>query len=178
MSETIQPEVETKPKPKRLSRKAPVPMGTEPEQGEGAVEAPSVEETRPSPKQPADYLRQYEVHRETGRPYWQLPATMPYIPPEKDSRAEAQKAFFLSQPRVLVIIPRERGQQKGTQQVPLTVNINGYRLDLPRGKYIEVPMDVATTVNDSQGQTDAAVHDHPNNLENLDKPGKEAALDM
>lgn len=61
--------------------------------------------------------------------------------------ANDMKSLLASQPTVRIFVPYENGEPKGTQ---LPVNINGYRLNVPKGVYVEVPQTVAEIVMASQ----------------------------
>lgn len=61
--------------------------------------------------------------------------------------ANDMKTLLASQPTVRILVPYEQGEPKGTQ---LPVNINGYRLNVPKGVYVEVPQTVAEIVMASQ----------------------------
>lgn len=57
------------------------------------------------------------------------------------------KAHLASQPKVKIMIPLEQGMSVETAaKVPFTVNINGYRLSIKRGVFVEVPEQVAEIV--------------------------------
>ena len=53
------------------------------------------------------------------------------------------KTLLASQPTVRIFVPYENGEPKGTQ---LPVNINGYRVNVSKGVYVEVPQTVAEIV--------------------------------
>ena len=61
--------------------------------------------------------------------------------------ANDMKAVLAAQKKVTIMVPYEPGEPKGTQ---LPVNINGYRINVPKGVYVEVPQTVAEIVMASQ----------------------------
>lgn len=71
------------------------------------------------------------------------------------SKAQRQKEHFAKQDKVKIFVPLE-GKEKLGQQLPVTVN--GYRVNVPKGVYCEVPEQVAQIVMDSLNQTEAAVN--------------------
>src|ERR1043166_3469344 len=56
------------------------------------------------------------------------------------------KALLDSQPKVRVLVPLESGEKLGEF---LPVNINGYRLNVPKGVYQDVPQTVADIIADA-----------------------------
>jgi hypothetical protein len=61
--------------------------------------------------------------------------------------ANDMKDVLEAQKKVTIMVPYEPGEPKGTQ---LPVNINGYRVNVPKGVYVEVPQTVAEIVMASQ----------------------------
>jgi hypothetical protein len=61
------------------------------------------------------------------------------------SKAEQMKDHLESQPKVSILIPLERGENKGSVQ-PFC--INGYRFSVPKGVMTSVPEQVAQMVSD------------------------------
>lgn len=94
-----------------------------------------------------DYLRRYQYRKQT------VPGSVDSDPP-KGSKAETMKASLLSQEKVRIIIPRVGGEDP---TVKLSVTLNGYRLDLPKQAYVELPQQIAEIIMDSLNQTDAAI---------------------
>ena len=92
-----------------------------------------------------DYLQNYQVKKLNGNPYQGGKQT----DPDPGSKAEIMKAQLLKQKRVLVMIPVEAG---ASPKVPLSVTLNGYRLDLPKNTYVEVPEQVAEVIRNSLQQ--------------------------
>jgi hypothetical protein len=56
------------------------------------------------------------------------------------------KALLDAQPKVRVLVPLENGEKLGEF---LPVNINGYRLNVPKGVLIDVPQTVAEIISES-----------------------------
>jgi len=69
------------------------------------------------------------------------------------SKAEAMKENLHSQPKVTIMIPLEQGEPEGTRT---SVTLNGYRYTIQKQVYVEVPIQVAEVVMNSQKQTVAA----------------------
>lgn len=107
-----------------------------------------------------DYLRQYEYTKQGYAPYFMLSGVR-YVPPARGSRAEKMKKHLLTQPRVRVVVPRKEGEHPSVLH---SVNLNGYRLDFPKNKYIELPQQVAELIMESQGQTEAAFAEFEKNF--------------
>ena len=68
--------------------------------------------------------------------------------------AQKTKIRLSKQPKVRIIIPKEKTESKGAT---LPVTINGYRLNIPKGVYVEVPEQVAQIVMESEQQTAEAL---------------------
>jgi hypothetical protein len=56
------------------------------------------------------------------------------------------KALLDGQSKVRVLVPLESGEKLGEF---LPVNINGYRLNVPKGVYVDVPQTVADIISES-----------------------------
>lgn len=111
-----------------------------------------------------DYLRQYQYKKVNGNP-----AIGGFLTdPDVGSKAAVMKENLLSQPRVSIFIPRVEGEDP---KVTLSVNLNGYRLDLPKQVYLELPKQVAEVIMESQRQQVAALKPF---LINRDKGTEEA----
>jgi len=85
---------------------------------------------------------------------------------EKEWRNDVQKmkAHLDKQPKVSVMIPLEQGvPPESADKIPFVVNLNGYRMAIKRGVFVEVPMQVAEVVKA--------------NLESEGKIGSEYRLD-
>mgnify|MGYP001583112984 CR=1 FL=1 len=98
-----------------------------------------------APDSDEDYLRQYQYKKVNSIPTVGGAGT----DPDAGSKAETMKAHLLAQPRVSIFIPRAEGEDA---TVRLSVNLNGYRLDLPKQQYLELPKQVAEVIMDSQKQ--------------------------
>ena len=114
-------------------------------------------------EQETDYLRKYQYGKE-------MPVGHPNTDPVCGSKAERMKAHLLAQPKVRIIVQKEQGEEGTT---PLSVNLNGYRLDLPKNVYIDVPEQIADLVVNSQQQKENALND-PTRIDGNEK--KENAL--
>lgn len=101
---------------------------------------------KPARKGGEDYLRQYQYRQNA-------PFGSKASDPQPGGKAENMKKSLLLQPRVRMIIPRRDGETKG---IPYSVTLNGYRLDLPKNVYIELPEQVAMHISECIGQTEAA----------------------
>lgn len=88
-----------------------------------------------------DYLQKFQYGRE-------LPLGDIRTNP-REGKSALMKRELLKQPKVSVMIPVESGSDP---KVRLSVTLNGYRLDLPRNTYIEVPKQIAEVVMNSQKQ--------------------------
>lgn len=77
------------------------------------------------------------------------------------TKAEIIKEKLKAQPRVRIFVPLE-GKEKLGQQLPIT--INGYAVKIPKGVYVEVPMQIGEIVTDSLNQTQQAL-DNPLRLD-------------
>lgn len=95
----------------------------------------------------ADDLQQYQYRKNT-RP------GSPQSNPVPGSRAYKMKQGLLRQPRVRIFAPRPAGEDPS---IKLSVNLNGYRLDLPKQTYLELPQQIADVIMDSLQQTEEAV---------------------
>ena len=85
---------------------------------------------------------------------------------EKEWRSDVQKmkAHLEKQPKVSIMIPLEQGvPPESADKIPFVVNLNGYRLAIKRGVFVEVPMQIAEVVKA--------------NLESEGKIGSEYRLD-
>ena len=110
--------------------------------------------TQPSlKKEKEDYLAKYEFHKDSGLPYFAA-GNVRYFPPSPGSKALIMKDVLLGQSKVRTMIPRAPKEGK---MVFASVNLNGYRLDFPKGTYIDVPKQVADVLNDSVNQTESAL---------------------
>ena len=135
--------------------------------GDGGAEkriTPEDEGVASAPAAPAttDYLRQFQYRKRTKPGSKQSD-------PAPGSKAELMKERLLKQDKVRVYIPRQNNEGRN---VKLSVNLNGYRLDLPKQTYVEVPKQVAEVIIESQRQTDDAIE----RMQILPESDKEKAL--
>jgi len=72
------------------------------------------------------------------------------------SKAEKMKAKLAGQPRVKILIPLEGKEKMGTTE---SVILNGYRLNIWKGVYVDVPEQVAGIIMESQKQTRIAAEE-------------------
>ena len=86
------------------------------------------------------------------------------------SKAEIMRVHLAKQPKIRILIPVE-GKEKPGMTVPVT--INGYRLNIAKGVYVEVPEQVADMIMKSQKQTVEALN-NPLNLSNPRHPRKQS----
>ena len=108
-----------------------------------------------------DYLWPYEIDRNTGQPHF-LARHIPFDPPwqyrQPDRvRSREQKARFLTERRIMYIIPRPDGE-KG--EVTQTVNVNSYHLEFPKNQKLELPESVVDILMQSFKQTKDALNEH------------------
>ena len=73
------------------------------------------------------------------------------------SKAELMRARLAKQPKVRVLIPLIGEEKSGTT---MSVILNGYRLNVAKGVYVDVPEQVADVIMESQKQTVKAL-EHP-----------------
>lgn len=66
------------------------------------------------------------------------------------TKSEIMKEALAKQPKVSIYIPLEKGESKNAVE---TVILNGYRLNIKKGVYVEVPKQVADIIKDSYQQT-------------------------
>lgn len=102
------------------------------------------------PVKDADYLRQYQYKNVENQPTVGGVLT----DPDPNSKADRMKKNLLSQPRVNTFIPRAEGE---SNLVKFSVNLNGYRLDLPKNDLIEVPLQVAELIGECLKQQASAL---------------------
>lgn len=63
--------------------------------------------------------------------------------------AKEMKAALDKQPKVSIMIPFEVGENaENAKNIPFHVNLNGYAMDIPRGTYVDVPMQVADLIKE------------------------------
>lgn len=88
---------------------------------------------------------------------------------EHKSKAQAMKDNLAKQPKVKIFVPLDGKEKKGTQ---LPVTLNGYRVNVPKGLYVEVPEQIGQVIMESLNQTQEAT-DIPRNLDNMDEAAKQ-----
>ena len=66
------------------------------------------------------------------------------------TKAERQFEFFCSQPRKTIFIPYLAGEKKGTLQTPI---INGLKVGIRKGEYVDLPQGIADVIMESLNQT-------------------------
>ena len=140
---------------------------TPPPSDEGDVPPPeklrsTTEEVPVADAKEEDYLRQYQYKKQAA---FGSVASNPSV----GTKAFEMKKKLLMQPRVMLMIPREMSEDPSIKQ---SVTLNGYRLDLPKQTYIEVPKQVFEVLKESLNQTEAALS--RGRIDGNDK--KEAAL--
>ena len=86
------------------------------------------------------------------------------------NKAQRMKDHLSKQPKVKIFVPLEGKEKPGTQ---LPVTMNGYRMNVPKGVYCEVPEQVAQIIMDSLNQTEAATN-IPQRLDTANEKKKEA----
>lgn len=139
------PESTPEPQPSHIANSSRIVPQDKAERGR-------VEGLKEQPKD--DYLKQYECNKETGLPWHEASRLgVSYVPPAPGSKAEKMKKNLLGQTTVRVIVPRQQNEAPG---IPLSVNLDGYRLDFPKQRYIDVPQQIAEVIMDSLSQTEAA----------------------
>ncbi len=82
------------------------------------------------------------------------------------SKRMIMKEKLAEQPKVRIFIPLDGKETPGTQH---PVTINGYRVNIPKGVYCEVPQQVADIIMESLNQTEAATSRNPKRID-LDSP--------
>lgn len=72
------------------------------------------------------------------------------------SKAEKMRDKLALQPKVRIMIPRKSEEAKGITE---SVILNGYRINIRKGSYVDVPESVAKIIFDAQEQTEAATEE-------------------
>lgn len=70
-------------------------------------------------------------------------------------KQQKMKEMLSKQPKVRIYVPLEGKEVPGTQ---LPVTLNGYRVNVPKGMYVDVPQQVADIIMESLNQTELATH--------------------
>ncbi len=107
-----------------------------------------------TPEGDGDYLRQYQYKKVNNVPVLGSVGGK-LTDPDKGSKAERMKQYLLSEKRVSILIPLPEGS---SPKVLHSVCLNGYRLDFPTNTYIDVPMQIAEVIKQSNNQTVAALN--------------------
>lgn len=77
------------------------------------------------------------------------------------SKAERIKAHLAKQPKVMIFIPFESGENpEQAGKIMMHVNINGYFMDIPRGTPVEVPKQIADMVMERLASEGKAGREH------------------
>ena len=105
----------------------------------------------PKDKEEKDYLLKYQYGSDDNGP---MKYGDPKTNPAKESKAEIMKETLLNQLKVKIIVPKAEGEDPTAR---LSVNLNGYRLDLPKNTYLDVPEQIADIIIDSQKQQTQAL---------------------
>jgi hypothetical protein len=70
-----------------------------------------------------------------------------------ESKKERMKRHLDAQPKVRFLIPLDIGEKKGAIE---TVILNGYRYNIPKGEFVEIPQQVADVLSDAYKLTSTA----------------------
>ena len=73
---------------------------------------------------------------------------------EPKNEMEFWRQHFAKQPKVRIMIPREKTDPVGAYE---TVQINGYTFQIIKGEYVDVPEQIAQIIMESQQQTEQAI---------------------
>ena len=124
-------------------KKADTPKKVSPKKGERAASSFKKEEKAPaeSPESPKKEAQDDEPRIITGFMGSHVPA---------GSKAAIMKEKLSHQPKVKIYIPLGQGEKFGGT---LSVILNGYRMNILKGIYVDVPQQVADIVIESQRQT-------------------------
>ncbi|KKN30967.1 hypothetical protein LCGC14_0828610 [marine sediment metagenome] len=110
-------------------------------------DAPAKSEASASVTAKGDYLQKYQYGKD-------VPLGDPSTNPSPGSKAYRMKQALLKQEPVKIIVMREPGE---APSILKSINLNGYRLDLPKQEYLEVPEQIARIIMKSQKQQDEAL---------------------
>ena len=88
------------------------------------------------------------------------------------SKAAIMKAKLAKQKKVTILIPKDKDEKLGST---MSVILNGYRMNIVKGVYVEVPEQVARVVMKSQNQTIQALRGETTNPQSGKK--KDSLLD-
>lgn len=93
----------------------------------------------------------------------QTPGSLPPTPapepsaPVHGGKAEIMRHKLASQPKVAIIIPLSPGEKEGSTE---SVILNGYRINVRKGIYVQVPQQVAQVIMESQQMTQEAINNY------------------
>lgn len=87
-------------------------------------------------------------------------------------KAARTREYLARQPLVMATIPRDPTEAKDARH---GFNINGFGFTLPKGKYVNIPQDIAKMISDTHGQDLVLAANHPLNLANNKDAAKEFA---
>lgn len=87
-------------------------------------------------------------------------------------KAARTREYLARQKLIMVTIPRDPSESKDAVH---GFNINGFGFTLPKGKYVNVPQDIAKMISDTHGQDLVLASNHPLNLANNKDAAKEFA---
>jgi len=93
-----------------------------------------------------DYLLKFQFGKDDNGPFR---IGDPRSNPAQGSKAEIMKKQLLKQQKVTIMIPVPDGDD---ESYPHSVTLNGYRLDIPRNTYVELPKQVGDLIMISQKQ--------------------------
>lgn len=68
-------------------------------------------------------------------------------------KAKIMREKLMKQPEIVTFVPREPGEAKS---IPQTVNLNGYKLNIPKNTYVSLPYQIAEVIRNSHAQVEAA----------------------
>ncbi len=77
--------------------------------------------------------------------------------PAHGSKAAIMKKQLDAQPKITIMIPLGLGEPRGATH---PVQLNGYRLNIRKGVYVDVPLQIAKVVMESQQLTEEALNNY------------------
>lgn len=83
------------------------------------------------------------------------------------TKIEIIKAKLATQPKVRIIIPKEKNDSEGAFE---TVQINGYTYQIKKGVYVEVPQQIADIIMASNNQINEAFETASRKLSDTERP--------
>jgi hypothetical protein len=84
------------------------------------------------------------------------------------TKAQKMKEFLWKQPKITIMIPLELGEKDGAY---LPVTLNGYRLNIRKNTYVEVPKPIADLLREILKQNEAAGYDFRTDVPRAPKDG-------